>query len=200
MLATNCGKRDRSRSHLQASIQLGRAVAEARRVQQQVLDGDVARRLASRARAALLHHHVLELGQKLRRRIGEAELVLLDEHHDGDSGHGLGHRVDAEERPLGHRRLRFEALQPDRLEVDELAAPRDGGDGPGDLPIGHELPQQRRGQLAAARADMPAASGVARGMGRRAPRSTDSASAIMRSRRSSRERIDGEYAWVATCL
>ena len=94
MLTTNCGKRDRSRSHLQPSIELRGAVAEARRVQQQILDGDFARRLARRARAAFLHHHVLELGQELRCGIGQPKLAFLDQHHHRDRGHGLGHRVD----------------------------------------------------------------------------------------------------------
>jgi hypothetical protein len=79
-------------------------------MQQQVLDRHLARWRTRRACATLLHQHLLKLRQILRRRIGQAEFAFLHEHHDGNRGNGLGHRIHPEERRFGHRRSRLEAL------------------------------------------------------------------------------------------
>ena len=82
---------NRSRPDLQSAIQLRGAMAEAGGVQEQILDGDLAGRLAWRPAAAFLDHDLLELGQEFRNGIGEAQLVLVSQHHDPDRGDSLGH-------------------------------------------------------------------------------------------------------------
>jgi hypothetical protein len=77
--------------------------------------------------------HLLELGQVLRNGIAEAGAPFFDQHHGGDSGDWLGHRVDAEERALGHRRAGLPILHADGLEVFDLSGARDGGNRAGDF-------------------------------------------------------------------
>jgi hypothetical protein len=53
----------------------------------------------------------------------EQDTAILDQHHHRDRGEGLGHRVQAEDRVLGHRRARLRIALAERLEIDDLAPP-----------------------------------------------------------------------------
>ena len=78
----------------------------------------------------------VSLNSGMKRDTGsvETDLPFLDQHQDGDAGDRLGHRGDAEDAVLPHRRLRLEVHHPVRLEVGDLAAPRHDGHAAGDLP------------------------------------------------------------------
>ena len=82
---------------------------------------------------------VLELGDILRDRIGEAKGPLLIKHHEGDTGDRLRHRVDAKDRVLGHRRTRSDVLVAERFEVGDLAVARDHRRDAGELTVVDEL-------------------------------------------------------------
>ena len=71
--------------------------------------------------------------------------MLVVQHHRGDGRDGLGHRVDAEQRALGHRRARLEILEPHRLEITDPAVPRDGSHRAGDPLFGDIAVQQGGG-------------------------------------------------------
>ena len=95
-----------------------------------------------------LHRHQLELAValdadllvgKFRNELGdgviEDEVAVLDQHHDADRDDRLGHREDAEQAVMRHRRRRRRALPADRVEPADLAAARhhDGSSGQGSL-------------------------------------------------------------------
>ena len=104
----------------------GVVVSQTRGVPQQVLH----RRLP-------LHRHQLELAVvldadllvgKFRNEFGdgiaEDEVAVLDQHHDADRDDRLGHREDAEQAVMRHRRRSCRALAADRIEPADLAAAR----------------------------------------------------------------------------
>jgi len=74
------------------------------------------------------HLKIRELRQKLRDRVAEDEPALLDEHHGGDRGERLGHRVQAKDRVLRHRRAGPRIALAEALEVRDLALARDEDD------------------------------------------------------------------------
>ncbi len=95
-----------------------------------------------------LHGHEVELAVvldadllvgKFRNEFGdgvaEQEMAVLDQHHDADRDDRLGHREDAEDRVLRHRRGGRRALPAERIEPADLAVPRhhDGRAGDGSL-------------------------------------------------------------------
>ena len=104
----------------------GVVVGQARGVPQQVLNGHLP-----------LHRHELELAvvldadllvgklrDEFRDGIAEEEVAVLDQHHDADRDDRLGHREDAEDAVVRHRRGGRRALPADRIEPADLAAPR----------------------------------------------------------------------------
>ncbi len=104
----------------------GVVVGQARGVPQQVLNGHLP-----------LHRHQVELAVvldadlllgKLRNefcdRVVEDEVAVLDQHHDADRDDRLGHREDAEDAVVRHRRGCGRALAADRIEPADLTAPR----------------------------------------------------------------------------
>ena len=76
---------------------------------------------------------IAEGGDPAGRGCAEREAVLLVQDHHGDAGDRLAHRVDAEERVLGHRFLRLEVAVAVRVEVRDLAAAGDQARGAGDF-------------------------------------------------------------------
>ncbi len=115
------------------------AIAEAGRVPQQItnrdgagsgrlLDGHLARLSVDRVRLDL---HLCELGQELGDGVVEEEVPFFQEHHDRDGRDGLGHRVDAEDGIVGHRLTGFAVPVAPRLNVGDLASPRDECDSSG---------------------------------------------------------------------
>ena len=61
---------------------------------------------------------------EFRNGVAEQEMAILDQHHDADRDDRLGHREDAEDRVVRHRRARRRALPAERFEPADLAAPR----------------------------------------------------------------------------
>jgi hypothetical protein len=61
--------------------------------------------------------------------IVQLDHTLLDQHHRRDGRDRLGHRREAEDRVLAHRLGFGSVLISVRLEVNDLTAPRDQGDG-----------------------------------------------------------------------
>ena len=72
--------------------------------------------------------HLRELRQVLRDRIGHQEVPLLEEHHHGGAGDGLGLRVEAEDGVPLHREPGLDVAQAGRLEMHDLPLPGDEGD------------------------------------------------------------------------
>ena len=123
-------------------------MAQSRGVQQQILDRDLrAPARGWRARASPTTLTLRNSGMYFDTGSSRRNLPLLLQHHHGDRRDRLGHRVDAEDRARGHRRVRLEILHARGFEIGELAVARDGRDRAGDLAIGDELSQQR-GRLA----------------------------------------------------
>ena len=131
-----------SRGAMRPAACASRAAAhQARRVGDQVMHRDLAigrhgvdgalpaRGVGSRHRDL----RVAELRDEARHGVGQTDLPLFHEHQDGDAGHRLRHRGDGEDGVLLHRGVRLEVHQPVRLEMRYVPAPRDDGDGPGDL-------------------------------------------------------------------
>ena len=128
-----------------------RAAAEARDVRQQILDRDLAlrgTRVEARRRAAAAFGpcdgdaQIAELRNVARHGVAQAQLVLLDHHHDADADDRLRHRCDAKQRVGAHRLPRFEVHDAVRRDVSDFAAARDDGDGAdevarGDAPLEH---------------------------------------------------------------
>ena len=109
------------------------------------------------------HHHPRNSG-RISPPDRRARTSFVVQHHRRDRRHRLGHRVDAKDRALGHRRARLEILHADSLEVGELAVAGDSRDSAGDFLLGHELLQQIGASLSLAEF-RPTDSGVARGKG-----------------------------------
>ncbi len=111
------------------------AAAQAGRVRQQVADRDLALGRDELDLAVLLDRdlQVLEAGDVLRDRVGEPDLALLDQHHDGDARHRLGGGGHAEEGVRGHGLARLGVRQAVGREVDDLPLAGDERHGPGDV-------------------------------------------------------------------
>ena len=69
--------------------------------------------------------HVLEARQVPGNRSVEIELPLLYQHHRSDTGDGLGHRCDPENRIRAHCDCFIAILETYCLQVRELAIPGD---------------------------------------------------------------------------
>jgi len=80
------------------------------------------------------HLQVGELRNELRDRIVEFESTFLVERHQRRAGHGLGHRVDAEDRVPGHGGAARDVLLAEGAEVRDLAVPRNDGHDAGEFP------------------------------------------------------------------
>ena len=52
----------------------------------------------------------------------ERDAAFLDQHHEGDRGDRLGHRIDAEDRVVLDRRLALEIGKTLHRAMDDLAA------------------------------------------------------------------------------
>ena len=118
------------------------------------------------------HDDVLEFGDERGNSVVESEASLFVQHHDRDRGDGLGHRVDAKERPLGHRRPRLEILDADGFEVGHLAASRHGRHRSGD-PMFRDVSVQQIGRVTETRRRKPGGLGPgARSLARHGPGSS----------------------------
>ena len=121
------------------------AVHEARRVAQQVLNRHLAlgRHQCVHCLAGVgvepgnAHLEIRELGQILRDGIAQHQPPLFDEHHRGDRRERLGHRIEAEDRVLRHRRSRDGIALADALEVGDLPLAGHQGDGARVLATGY---------------------------------------------------------------
>ena len=129
-------------------------MVEAGGVKQKIADGDRSRRRTRCGARLAGHNDVLEFGDERGDRVVEGEAALFVQHHHRDGRHGFGHRVDAKERPLGHRRLRLEILNADGFEVCHLAASRHGRDGPGN-PMLRDVSVQQIGRVTETRSREP---------------------------------------------
>ena len=74
-----------------------------------------------------VHLQVREPGDVARHRVVEAPLALFVEHHQGDAGDRLRHRVDAEDGIALHRRAALDVPDAGHVDVDQLAAARHQG-------------------------------------------------------------------------
>ena len=79
------------------------------------------------------HLHLGEFGQVVGDRVGHQEVAFLEQQHDGGAGHRLALRVEPEDRVLLHRQSGGDVAHTVGLEVNDLAAPCDQGDGAGDV-------------------------------------------------------------------
>ena len=115
----------------------GVVVGQAGGVPQQVLDGHLPLDRHEVELAVVLDADLLvgELRNELGDGVVEDEVAVLDQHHDADRDDRLGHREDAEDAVMRHRRAGGRILPADRVEPADLAAPRhhDGGPGEGAL-------------------------------------------------------------------
>jgi len=104
----------------------GDLVGDAGGVAQQVLDGDRPHRQRELHRAVALDADLLagEFGNELGKRIVEQQFAVFHQHHDAERDQRLGHREDAEDAVLGHRRVGGRVLPALRLEPADLATPR----------------------------------------------------------------------------
>ena len=107
--------------------------------------GRVAHQLPHRHRLRLRHFAVRcghleagELGDVLGHRVVERPLALLPEHHHGHAHDRLGHRREAKDRVAGDRLLRRQILDAVRVEVDDLAVPRDERRDTGEFAVVHQ--------------------------------------------------------------
>ena len=75
---------------------------------------------------------VVELGQVLFDRVAQSELALFGEHHDADRGDRLGHGHDLENGVLPHGMAGFDIGHAGRVELHDVAAVGDKGNGAGD--------------------------------------------------------------------
>ena len=104
----------------------GVVVGQARRMPQQVLHGHLPLDRHEVELAVVLDADLL-VG-KLRNEFGDGiaqdEVAVLDQHHDADRDDRLGHREDAEDAVMRHRRGCRRALPADRIEPADLTAPR----------------------------------------------------------------------------
>ena len=83
--------------------------------------------------AAVVDPEVLPFGNVPGHRIVESGQALLDQHHEGDRGDRLGHRVDAEEVVALQLALPFAVGEAQHGLIGQLAAPPDLDLGAGQL-------------------------------------------------------------------
>ena len=104
----------------------GVVVGDARGVAQQVLNRHLPLQRHEVELAVVLDADLLvgEFRNEFRDGVAEQEMAVLDQHHDADRDDRLGHREDAEDRVVRHRRARRRALPAERFEPADLAAPR----------------------------------------------------------------------------
>ncbi len=104
----------------------GKAISQPRRVAHEILDRDrpLERREVKLVAVNDAHFHLGEGGDVFRDGIGDQEPPLLDQHHRRDRNDRLGHRIDAEDRVVAHRRPAG-AHRADRLAVSHLAVSGD---------------------------------------------------------------------------
>ena len=109
----------------------GEAVGQARGVAHEVLDGDrpLERRKVELVAVDDADLHVGEGGDVFRDRIGDEQPSLLDQHHRRDRDDRLGHRIDAEDRVVGHRRAAGRSAP--TVPIGDLAVARDQHGAPG---------------------------------------------------------------------
>ena len=114
--------------HLVDRVRVVEAVGEPGGVGEQVPHahglGDRNRRRRQRG-AGVVDPGVGERGDEPRHRVGQLQRALLVEHHRGDGGDRLGHRVDAPDRVVGHRQPGLEVAQPMVGQVRDAPAPGD---------------------------------------------------------------------------
>ena len=118
------------------------AVGEAGGVADEFADRHLVTSLFDQQFAVLFAHRHLQpfqFGDELAHRVVQIETAFVKERHERDAGDGLGHGVDAEDAVLRKRRVAGEVLLANRLEVDELAAPRHRGHRAGQFAIRHQL-------------------------------------------------------------
>ena len=104
----------------------GEAIGQPRCVPHEVLDGDrpLERRKIELVAVDDADLRVGEGGDVFRDRIGDEEPSLLDQHHRGDRNDRLGHRIDAEDRVVGHSRAAG-PQSADHLPISDLAVAGD---------------------------------------------------------------------------
>ena len=103
---------------------------------QQVPDGDRARKVGDRDPfGSLAHEHLRagKLGEELGDGVVEQDEAVLEELQHGDGGDGLGHGVDAEDRVGAHGRPGSDILEAHCVAVGELTLAGDEGDRTGKL-------------------------------------------------------------------
>ena len=105
----------------------GVVVGDARGVAQQILDRHRPLQRHEVELAVVLDADLLvgKFRNELRDGIVEQEVAVLDQHHDADGDDRLGHREDAEDGVVRHRRGGRRALLAERVEPADLAAARD---------------------------------------------------------------------------
>ena len=122
---------------------VGEAVAESRRVAHQlahrrrtlhVLDGPAAVFIGPAH-----DFQRLELGHELGDGIVELPAPVLEQHHHGDAGDRLRHRVEAENGVARQRRAGRQALDAVHLLGHDLTVPRQQRRHPGDAPVRHDF-------------------------------------------------------------
>ena len=121
------------------------AVAEARRVGQEMPDGDgpvEGGGLRPGHAAGPEHPDIRERGDVHRDGVVEQERARLVELHRRDARDRLGHRGDAEQGVGLHRGAALKVAPAHRLEMPDAAEAGDQGDGAGDLPPVHRLLHQ----------------------------------------------------------
>ncbi len=128
----------RSRSLLLAVHPIDRRIAEravrkARRVPHQIADRDFPLGRDRLVFRTDVNAKPLQFGNVLRDRLVELELALLPQHHGGDRGDRLGHRINAEDRVGLHRPALGQVHHSDRLPIDDFAVAGHRRDGPGKL-------------------------------------------------------------------
>ena len=116
---------------------IGRAVSQAALMAKHVAHRHRTRGNSRLHRGALAGNPDLVIApfrNKSRDRIIELEMPLLVEAHQRDRGDRLRHRVEAEDRVVGHRRFALAIRHAHRLEVGDVAVARDERLASGDLP------------------------------------------------------------------
>ncbi len=112
--------------HLLHQAVTGMVVSDARGVPQQVLHGHRPPKRHQIELAVVLDADLLigKFRDELRNGVAEQEMAILDQHHDAGRDDRLGHRKDAKDRIVRHRRGGRRALLAEGFEPADLTAPR----------------------------------------------------------------------------
>ena len=105
-----------------------------------------------RRRAADINRKVAPFGDVFGDRLVERDAALLDEHHEGDGGDRLRHRIDAEDRVFLHRHVAFDVGEALHCRVNDLAVTVDDRVGAGETPVVHIVAREMVLELLQARA------------------------------------------------